>query len=168
MKANLAVNHPNPMYHETALSDCILTSMDFVAPDGGLRHKEIKKGLGSLLNHTVIDNFYHGNNASEKWDNCFESGQGREYMINMANACGNTYTTEEAKKLQFYGARWDAYQCLLSLGEACKTSFQQAMSKMYYDALALNGSGSASGSDSGSGSASGFGSGERPPSRSLF
>merc|ERR1719367_2075 len=23
--ANLAVNHPNPMYHETALSDCILT-----------------------------------------------------------------------------------------------------------------------------------------------
>merc|ERR1719320_1944645 len=64
--ANLAVNHPNPMYHETALSDCILTSMDFVAPDGGLRHKEIKKGLGSLLNHTVLDNFYHGNNASEK------------------------------------------------------------------------------------------------------
>ena len=56
----------------------------------------------------VLDNFSYGNTTEEKWDNCFVDGY-KVYMMEKAAECGDAYTEDEAKQIQYYGARWDAY-----------------------------------------------------------
>ena len=45
-------------------------------------------------------------------------------MIQLTTECGEAYTEDEAKAMKFYGARWDAFQCLTyELSNACQYAF---------------------------------------------
>merc|ERR1719239_601321 len=108
----IAVNDPNPMYPEDSMTDCVLGAMDFLAPGGHPRNKQIRKALDSITSPSFMEFFSYGNNTKERWDNC-RNGHGlKNYMMERATKCGDAYTEDEAKAMKFYGARWDAYQCL--------------------------------------------------------
>jgi len=109
----IAVNDPNPMGGaEDSMADCVLGAMDFIAPDGHPRNKQIRKALDSITVPNVLDFFLEGNNTKEKWNSCYEIVGYRNYMMEKATECGDAYTEDEAKAMKFYGARYDAYQCL--------------------------------------------------------
>merc|ERR1719184_711786 len=117
----IAVNDPNPMYPDDSMKDCVLGAMDFIAPAGYPRNKKIRKALNSIIVPNVLDFFSYGNNTKEKWNNCYEMFGYRNYMMKRADECGDAYTEEEAKAMKFYGARWDAYNCLTThLRNACE------------------------------------------------
>ena len=121
----IAVNDPNPMYLEDSMTDCVLGAMDFIAQEGYPRHKQIKKALNTIIFPSVLENFSYGNNTKQRWDNCRNEMYGyKKYMMEGANECGEAYTEDEAKAMKFYGARWDAFQCLTyELSNACENAF---------------------------------------------
>merc|ERR1711934_1322137 len=127
----LAVSDPNNPYPEDAIKDCVLATMGFLDPKGSVRHKKIKKALNTILAPSVLDNFSYGNTTTEKWDNCFADGY-KAYMMEKAAECGDAYTEDEAKQIQYYGARMDAFICLNQLTNACQIAFQKSMTDAYY------------------------------------
>merc|ERR1719239_724129 len=108
----IAVNDPNPMYTEDSMTDCVLGAMDFLAPGGHPRNKQIRKALDSITSPSFMEFFSYGNNTKERWDNCRNGHGQKNYMMERATKCGDAYTEDEAKAMKFYGARYDAYQCL--------------------------------------------------------
>jgi len=122
----IAVNDPSPMLFEDSMKDCVLGAMDFIAPEGYPRNKQITKALDSIIVPSVVENFSYGNTTRQRWDNCrngYAYGYGN-YMAEHATACGEAYTEDEAKAMKFYGARWDAFNCLTwDLSNACHNAF---------------------------------------------
>merc|ERR1712032_1138463 len=108
----IAVNDPNPMYPEDSMTDCVLGAMDFLAPGGHPRNKQIRKALDSITSPSFMEFFSYGNNTKERWDNCRNGHGQKNYMMERATKCGDAYTEDEAKAMKFYGARYDANQCL--------------------------------------------------------
>merc|ERR1712032_423189 len=88
----IAVNDPNPMYPEDSMTDCVLGAMDFLAPGGHPRNKQIRKALDSITSPSFMEFFSYGHN---------------NYMMERATKCGDAYTEDEAKAMKFYGARYD-------------------------------------------------------------
>merc|ERR1712032_1384808 len=108
----IAVNDPNPMYPEDSMTDCVLGAMDFLAPGGHPRNKQIRKALDSITSPSFMEFFSYGNNTKERWDNCRNGHGQKNYTMERATKCGDAYTEDEAKAMKFYGACYDAYQCL--------------------------------------------------------
>ena len=131
----VTMHDENSPYWGDAMKDCVLDTMGFVDPKGGVRHKKIKKALDSILLPSVMENFSYGNTTKEKWDFCFENGYKKQAMEMAYDQCGDVYTEAEAKQIQYYGARTDAFLCLTQLNSACKTSFENSMTDAYYAAL---------------------------------
>merc|ERR1719427_2054964 len=136
----IAVNDTNPMYLEDSMTDCVLGAMDFIAQEGYPRHLHIKKALNTIIFPSVLENFSYGNNTKQRWDNCRNEMYGyKNYMMERATECGEAYTEDEAKAMKFYGARWDAFQCLTyELSNACEnafftTAYTSAWSGLEYD-----------------------------------
>ena len=131
----IAVNDPNPMGGaEDSMADCVLGAMDFIAPDGHPRNKKIRKALDSITDSqglpNVLDFFLEGNNTKEKWNSCYEIVGYRNYMMEKAAECGDAYTEDEAKAMKFYGARYDAFQCLtMGLRRGCEHMWEGEMGK---------------------------------------
>ena len=131
----IAVNDPNPMGGaEDSMADCVLGAMDFIAPAGHPRNKKIRKALDSITDSqglpNVLDFFLEGNNTKEKWNSCYEIVGYRNYMMEMATECGDAYTEDEAKAMKFYGARYDAFQCLtMGLRRGCEHMWEGEMGK---------------------------------------
>jgi hypothetical protein len=151
----LAVSDPNNPYPEDAIKDCVLATMGFLDPKGSVRHKKIKKALKTILAPSVLDNFSYGNTTTEKWDNCFADGY-KVYMMEKAAECGDAYTEDEAKQIQYYGARMDAFICLNQLTNACQMAFQKSMTDAYY---AMMGYGTGYGTSYGTGYGTSYGTG---------
>ena len=131
----IAVNDPNPMHLWDSMIDCVLGAMDFIATEGYPRNSHIAKALDSIIVPSVVENFSYGNTTKEKWDFCFENGYKKHAMEMAYDQCGDVYTDAEAKQIQYYGARTDAFLCLTQLNSACKTSFENSMTDAYYAAL---------------------------------
>ena len=131
----VTMHDENSPYWGDAMKDCVLDTMGFVDPKGGVRHKKIKEALDSILLPSVMENFSYGNTTKEKWDFCFENGYKKHAMEMAYDQCGDVYTEAEAKQIQYYGARTDAFLCLTQLNSACKTSFENSMTDAYYAAL---------------------------------
>ena len=108
----IAVNDPNPMYPEDSMTDCVLGAMDFIGAQGNPRNKKIRKALDSITSPSFMEFFSYGNSTAEKWDNCRNGHGQKNYMMERATKCGDAYTEDEAKAMKFYGARYDAFQCL--------------------------------------------------------
>merc|ERR1712210_176514 len=121
----IAVNDPNPLHSEDAMTDCVLGAMDFIHPDGYPRNHQITKALDSIIVPSVVENFSFGNTTKQRWNNCRNEIYGyRNFMAETATACGEAYTEDEAKAMKFYGARWDAFWCLTrELSNACQNAF---------------------------------------------
>jgi len=121
----IAVNDPNPYVPEDSMTDCVLGAMDFIHPDGYPRNHHIAKALDSIIVPSVVENFSYGNTTKQRWNNCRNEIYGyRNFMAETATACGEAYTEDEAKAMKFYGARWDAFQCLTyELSNACQNAF---------------------------------------------
>ena len=124
----IAVNDPNPLRSEDSMTDCVLGAMDFLAPEGYPRNGKIRKALDTIIVPSVLENFSYGNTTKQRWDNCRNGwmyGLGN-YMTERAAQCGEAYTEEEAKSMMFYGARWDAFQCLtIDLRNTCWRAFYE-------------------------------------------
>ena len=126
----IAVNDPNPMYPEDSMTDCVLGAMDFLAPGGHPRNKQIRKALDSITSPSFMEFFSYGNNTKERWDNCRNGHGQKNYMMERATKCGDAYTEDEAKAMKFYGARYDAFQCLtMGLRRGCEHMWEGEMGK---------------------------------------
>ena len=121
----VAVNDPNPWSLQDSMTDCVLGAMDFIAAEGYPRNYQIRKALDTIPFPSVLENFSYGNTTRERWDNCRNEIYGyRNWMIQLTTECGEAYTEDEAKAMKFYGARWDAFQCLTyELSNACQYAF---------------------------------------------
>merc|ERR1712168_1267488 len=120
----IAVNDPNPHVLEDSMTDCVLGAMDFIHPDGYPRNHHIAKALDSIILPSVVENFSYGNTTKQRWNNCRNDYGYRNFMGEYASWCGEAYTEDEAKAMKFYGARWDAFQCLTyELSNACQNAF---------------------------------------------
>merc|ERR1712007_211164 len=78
------------------------------------------------------------------------------YMMEKAAECGDAYTEDEAKQIQYYGARMDAFICLNQLTNACQMAFQKSMTDAYY---AMMGYGAGYGTSYGTGYGTSYGTG---------
>jgi len=145
----IAVNDPNPMHPTDSRVDCVLGAMDFIAPEGYPRNKQITKALDSITIPGVVELFSWGDTTRQRWDNCRNEKYGYgNRMAERATSCGEAYTEDEAKAMKFYGARSDAFQCLtFELWNACQwaylttanncetTEFAQALINLYLGVL---------------------------------
>merc|ERR1712055_420732 len=121
----IAVNDPSPMLFEDSMKDCVLGAMDFIAPEGYPRNKQITKALDSINIPVVVEVFSRGDTTRQRWDYCRNEKYGfGNSMAERATSCGEAYTEDEAKAMKFYGARWDAFQCLtFELWNACQWAY---------------------------------------------
>merc|ERR1712210_334714 len=124
-EVGIAVNDPNPMHVWDSMIDCVLGAMDFIAPKGHPRNKQITKAIDSINIPGVIELFSYGDTTRQRWDNCRNEKYGYgNSMAERATSCGEAYTEDEAKAMKFYGARWDAFQCLtFELWQACQWAY---------------------------------------------
>ena len=120
----IAVNDPNPMHLGDSLIDCVLGAMEFIAPEGYPRNKQITKAIDSI-DSGIVELFSYCDTTRQRWDNCRNEKYGYgNSMAERATSCGEAYTEDEAKAMKFYGARWDAIQCLTNeLSNACQNAF---------------------------------------------
>ena len=144
----IAVNDPNPLHLEDAMTDCVLGAMDFIAPEGYPRNKQITKAIDSI-DSGIVELFSYCDTTRQRWDNCRNEKYGYgNRMAERATSCGEAYTEDEAKAMKFYGARSDAFQCLtFELWNACQwaymttaytcetTEFAQALINLYLGVL---------------------------------